>query len=83
MNSTFRSSTRDESRPRYGEPFESPISERRIEREINELCAAAKVIHRDSERESRPALSTPQCSLQPSTGHAVPTRRELSVRRVK
>ena len=59
-----------------------PAASERIR--ANSICCAVqhRVIVAESKRIFRAALPAPQSPLQPAPGHAVPTRRELSARRV-
>src|SRR5947209_3243379 len=80
-NSTFSSDCRDESSGRRGERIDSAWV-RSDSSKFNLLCIAT-CCRKESPRESfARALRVPQLPLEAPPGHAVPTRRELSVRRV-
>jgi hypothetical protein len=82
MNSTFVADMRDELRCKCGELKKrsryGPVSEQ-IQPLVQRSISASAVIQRDS---FAAALSPPQSRLETAAGHAVPTRRVLSGRRV-
>ena len=76
MNSTFRSLWRDESSAHCGELLILAICREKTRRRISRCRSATGDIF-------AAALPMPQSPLEPASGHAVPTRRVLSARRVE
>jgi phosphoserine aminotransferase len=77
-NSTFIFARWDESSAEHGEPFDSKLSPPDSSK-FKLLCNAAMI----RMRIFRAALPLPYSALEAAPGHAVPTRRVLSARRVE